>query len=209
MLSEKILRAILPDCRDPGAWARILNKLLEGSEVTTPAHVAEFLAHTGHESAHLNMMRENLNYSARGLRAVWPTRFPTAEVAASYARRPEQIANRVYANRLGNGSEESGDGWRYRGRGLIQITGKANYAAAGQELGLKLVERPALLEDPVHAASSALWFWQSRGLHLDTDDLLEDTRKINGGLNGLADRKALLERARAALGVKDVRLAHA
>jgi len=207
ILDSKKLKAILTDCRDPGTWARILNKVLPEYGVTKPEHLAEFIAHCGHESQHLNRLSENLNYSARGLTQVWPKRFPLIEIAAPFARRPEVIANYVYANRMGNGAPESGDGWKYRGRGILQITGKDNYGAIGRALGLKLIEFPQRLEDPLYAAKAAAWFWANRDLMVRSDDLVADTRRINGGLLGLDDRRVLWERAKQVLGVRDVQLA--
>ena len=174
---------------------------------TTPRRVAAWLATLAHESARFTRLVENLNYSAEGLAATWPARYadmigqPTA-TALRIARRQKDIANLTYAGRLGNGSAESGDGWRYRGRGLIQITGRSIYAASGIALGLDLVERPEQLEHPYTAALSAAEWWHRHGCNqrADTGDLAAVTRKVNGGLTGLDDRLKLYAAAMAYLG---------
>ena len=159
--------------------------------------MAAFIGQCGHESGGFKLKDENLSYSAERLMVVWPKRFPTIEVARKYSGKPEKLANRVYANRLGNGDEASGDGWRYRGRGLIQLTGKANYAAAGKYLGDDLVTYPGLVGEALYAALTAGWFWEVQKLNALADQLdhAAITRKINGGLHGLADRIARTEMA--------------
>lgn len=174
---------------------------------TAPRRVAAWLATIAHESARFTRLVENLNYSAEGLAATWPARYadmagqPT-QFAHKIARDPERIANHAYAGRLGNGSAGSGDGWRYRGRGLIQITGRSNYAASGLALGLDLLERPEQLEQPYTAALSAAEWWHRHGCNAlaDTGDLAAVTRKVNGGLAGLGDRLKLYAAAMAYLG---------
>lgn len=202
MLTASILRAALPAITQANAdrFATPLADACAEFGIDTPVRLAAFLAQVAHESANLARLVENLNYSAQGLLGVWPNRF-TPEAASALARQPERIANRVYAGRLGNGDEASGDGWRYRGRGLIQVTGKTNYAACGKALGLDLVGSPELLETPGPAARSAAWFWSSRGLNAPADrgDIEAITRTINGGLTGLADRKAHYAHVVAAL----------
>jgi putative chitinase len=190
-------------CRDTATWAKHL-ALAEPFGVNTSARWAAFIAQVGHESAQLTRLVENLSYSVRGLMATWPTRFPTTASTNTYARNPERLANFVYGKRLGNGPMESGDGWRYRGRGLIQVTGKANYAKAGEGLGLDLLERPALLELPDHATRSAAYFWQSNGMNELADEgtekaFKEITRRINGGFNGYEDRASLWAKAKVVL----------
>ena len=177
-------------------WCDPINAVIQRFKLDTRARAAAFLAQVGHESARLTRLVENLNYSAEGLVATWPKRFDT-KLAAQVARKPEQIANIVYAYRLGNGSQASGDGWKYRGRGLIQITGKSNYRDCGAVLGLDLLSNPSLLEIPTNAAMSVGWFWSTSGLNAlaDAGQFEIMTRRINGGLNGLADRKVLLARA--------------
>lgn len=152
--------------------------------------IAAFLAQCGHESLNLSRLSENLNYSKERLMAVWPGRF-NEYAAAVYQRDPEAIANNVYANRMGNGNENSGDGWKFHGRGYIQLTGRSNYTACGKDLELDLVNDPDLLTRPASAAMSAAWFWNSRRLNslADEGDIRGITRAINGGLNGFDDRR--------------------
>lgn len=158
-----------------------------------------WLAQLAHESAMFERMVESLNYTkAAQIRRTWPKRFANISAAAAFVRKPERLANFVYANRLGNGDAASGDGWKYRGRGLIQVTGKDNYSDAGEALGLPLLEEPELLEEPVRAADAAGWFWKSHGLNRFASNINACTRAINGGLNGLPDRMRLYNRASAA-----------
>lgn len=169
---------------------------MEEFEIDTPQRQAMFLAQCCHESAYFRAVSENLNYSADGLRRVFPKYFRDVDPNA-YARKPEKIANRVYANRMGNGNEASGDGWRFRGRGLIQLTGKNNYIACGEGLEMDLLEDPSYLETPEGAARSAAWFWWNNDLNqfADKDDIVTCTKRINGGTIGLDDRRALWTRA--------------
>jgi putative chitinase len=211
-LSKDSLGKILVRCQDPGGWAEILNPLLAARGLDEPRRLAAFLAQVGHESAHFNRLEENLNYSAAGLQRTWPKRFPTVAVATAYAGNRERIANRAYAGRLGNGDETSGDGWRYRGRGLIQLTGRANYEQADGSLKQGLVANPdSLAEDRVLAVQAALWFWDSRGLSALADahpgedeaaDFLQITRLINGKNMGQPERLSLWTTAKAVLGVE-------
>ena len=158
-----------------------------------------WLAQLAHESAMFERMVESLNYTkAAQIRRTWPKRFANNSAAVAFVSKPERLANFVYANRLGNGDAASGDGWKYRGRGLIQVTGKDNYRDAGEALGLPLLEEPELLEEPVHAADAAGWFWKSHGLNRFASNINDCTRAINGGLNGLPDRMRLYNRASAA-----------
>jgi putative chitinase len=152
---------------------------------------AAFLAQVAHESGGFNFTRENLNYSAKALQSVFRKYFPTEKDALAYERKPEQIANRVYANRMGNGDEKSGDGWLYRGRGLIQLTGKDNYSRFAKSIDKKLEEAIPYLETHEGAVASAAWFWTTNKLNTfcDRDDFVGLTRRINGGTNGLADRQ--------------------
>jgi len=201
-ISEQVIRNALPLCRDPAGWAPVLSAAMQHYEINTPARIASFLAQTGHESGQFNRLVESLNYTTpQRLMKVWPKRFPSEAIAAPYVRNEERLANFVYANRLGNGDAASGDGYKYRGRGLIQVTGRSNYAACGKALGLDLLNDPGLLIEPRYAALSAAWFWSSRGLNALADDRtgdddLEDftviTRTINGGTQGLKERLALL-----------------
>jgi putative chitinase len=161
-------------------------------EINTPKRQAMFLAQLLHESALLTATIENLNYSELGLVKVFKNYFDRNS-AKRYARQPEKIANRVYANRMGNGNEMSGDGWRFRGRGLIQLTGKDNYIACGKGLGVDLLKNPDYLLTTEGSTRSAGWFWKSRNLNrtADAGDILANTKIINGGTNGLEHRTSL------------------
>lgn len=206
-LTEAQLVRILPNARPvAGVFVSAINAAIARYRIDSPVRLAAFIAQIGHESAQLTRLVENLNYSAQGLANTWPGRYavdPQARVktpnasAAALARRPEAIANNAYAERIGNGPEASGDGWRYRGRGLIQITGRANYAAAGAALSLDLVAQPELLAQPEHAAMSAAQFWSINGLNqlADAGRFGDITRRINGGMTGQAERIALRDRA--------------
>ena len=163
-------------------------------QIVGAKRIAAFIAQVGHESSQLTRLVENLNYSADALRKTWPSRF-SVELAADVARKPEQIANIAYGNRMGNTA--LGDGWRYRGRGLTQITGKNNYRACGEALGLDLIAHPELLEKPQHACMSAAWFWATNGLNTlaDAGTFEAITQGVNGGQNGAADRQTLYAKA--------------
>jgi len=154
--------------------------------------VSAFLAHLGHESGDLKRITENLNYSAERLLVVFPKYFKTQEEALKYARQPTRIASRVYANRMGNGNEESGDGWKYRGRGLIQLTGKSNYQKFGKHIGMDLDEVILFLETPKGACISAGYYWSTNNCNGKTVE--QTSRIINGGTHGLEDRKGRYER---------------
>ena len=190
----------MPRC-DANLWAPALAGAMSEFDIATDLRVAAFLAQVAHESVELTRLIENLNYSAEGLLKTFPTHF-TPPQALSYARDPERIANHAYANRNGNGDEASGDGWLYRGRGPIQITGRANYRTAGAALGVKLELYPASATDPRIGARIAGWFWGSHGLNAlaDAEDTRTITHRINGGENGLAARQAYYATARAVFG---------
>ena len=180
-----------------------VNAALATYNIATPLRIAHFLAQVGHESGSLRLCEENLNYSAAGLLATWPNLFDAA-TAAAYAHQPEKIANRAYANRMSNGSEASGDGWRFKGRGLIQMTGRANYTlySASTKRDVVTDPNPALVASDAHlAVDVAGWYWSQHGLNqlADLDDCRTITRRINGGLNGLDDRLARLARAKSIL----------
>lgn len=179
-----------------------LNVVLPNKEINTSLRLCHFLAQIIHESGHFKYKSENLNYSAKALRSVFGKYFKTDAIANEYARKPEKIANRVYANRMGNGDEASGDGWKYRGRGLIQLTGKCNYDACGKAIGLDLLGNPDLLTESAEASVlAACWFWNKNGLNqfADKDDITTITKRINGGTNGLEDRKSNLSKAKCEL----------
>jgi putative chitinase len=171
------------------------------AEINTPLRQAAFIAQVAHESQGFSRFVENLNYRADRLLDVFGKYFTDSE-AQEFAHQPEKIANRVYANRLGNSDEASGDGWRYRGRGFIQLTGKDNYREAGKYLHLDLVGQPELVEGLEVGARVAAWYWASRNLnpYADRGQFDTITKRINGGLNGLLDRRAYYKRAKEALG---------
>jgi putative chitinase len=171
-------------------WHGALAQALPDYDINTPERVAAFMAQTAHESGEYRAIKENLNYRAASLRKVFPKYFPTDELAAAYAQKPEKIANRVYANRMGNGPEESGDGYRYCGRGLIQLTGKNNYQAFADSIEITPEEVSEFLATFEGAVQSACWFWEANNLNqwADKGDIVTLTKRINGGTIGLEDR---------------------
>lgn len=174
--------------------------------VDTPQRIAMYLAQTFHESALCKRTEENLNYSADGLLKTFPKYFKTRDIAEAYARKPEKIANRVYANRMGNGNEASGDGWKYRGRGYIMLTGKSNYEQFSKyDLCTKdVMKNPdSVAKYPLNQVCS-MWFWEKNNLNeiADTEDVDKATKVINGGTNGLSDRKLLYRRFAREFGIK-------
>ena len=172
--------------------------LLNKYEVNTPLRLSHFLAQAEHESG-LKPIQENLNYSAERLLVIFPKYFKTLEQAKLYARQPEKIANKVYANRMGNGDEASGDGWKYRGRGFIQLTGLSNYTQLSKATKIDYINAPDMLLSESDALIGTLWFWSLNKLNsfADKDDILSITKKINGGQNGLAHRQELLAKYKA------------
>lgn len=184
------LKEMLP--RNPyiDNWYKAVNEILPEYDINTPKRVAAFLAQCAHESGGFIFLKENLNYKAASLRKVFPKYFPTDELAAQYANKPEKIANRVYANRMGNGDEASGDGWRYCGRGLIQLTGKDNYTFFAASIEVPIQEATEYLETFEGAVQSACFFWDQNNLNqwADKGDILTLTKRINGGTIGLEDR---------------------
>ena len=203
LIDELQLKDCLPEASDQAIanFAQAIDDTLQEFDISTPQRIAAFLAQVGHESGSLKFIKENLNYSAQGLTKTFPKYF-TPELANQYQRNPEAIANRVYANRMGNGPEESGDGWAFRGRGLIQVTGRTNYQACGDFLGVDLISDPSYLESPEGAARSAGWYWTSRNLNAlaDVGDMKQITKKINGGFIGLEDRMKHYHHALEVLG---------
>ncbi len=171
-------------------WFSALSEILPEYEINTPQRVAAFLAQCAHESGGFIFLKENLNYKAASLRKVFPKYFPTDELAAQYANKPEKIANRVYGGRMGNGPEESGDGYKFCGRGLIQLTGKDNYTFFAASLDIPLDEASEYLETFEGAVQSACFFWEQNNLNqwADKGDILTLTKRINGGTIGLEDR---------------------
>ncbi|MEI7064762.1 glycoside hydrolase family 19 protein [Dickeya chrysanthemi] len=198
---KKVMTAASAD--DLALFQPALQQECNTAGINTPLRFAHFIAQVAHESNELRARVENLNYSAKGLRSVFGRYFTTEEMAAQCERKPESIANIVYANRLGNGATETGDGWKYRGRGLIQLTGRDNYRTCGSAIGQDLVTNPDLIsQNPEVSVAAAIWFWKKNGLSelADQDDINTITRRINGGLNGLADRKNYLAKAKRAFG---------
>ena len=183
-------------------WYGVLEQLLDDYDINTPLRVAHFIAQCAHESGNFVFIKENLNYKAASLRKTFGKYFPTDELAAQYANRPERIANRVYASRMGNGDEASGDGYRYCGRGLIQLTGKDNYTFFAGSLGITVEEASEYLATFEGAAQSACWYWEQNNLNrfADANDVKGLTRAINGGQIGIIDREEHTRHALHVLG---------
>jgi putative chitinase len=183
---------IIPRVKNPQEWHTSLLEVLPQYDITDIARTAAFMAQCAHESGGFTMLSENLNYSAQGLMGVFKKYFPTLELANAYARQPEKIANRVYGGRMGNGPESSGEGYKFRGRGLIQLTGKDNYRRCSEYLfeDWTLLEVPDCLTQPYYALHSACWFWSANKLNTlaDQQDIRMMTKRINGGFIGLEDR---------------------
>lgn len=181
-------------------WLAPLEEIFAKYDISTAIRQACFMGQCAHESGNFKTLQENLNYSAEGLMKTWPSRFPTKEFADQYARQPAKIAGKVYNGRLGNTSEE--EAAKYLGRGLIQLTGKENYGNCGLGIGVDLLADPTLLLDPRYAALSAGWFWNKKGLNslADASDIETMTKRINGGLIGLDDRKTKIAKALSVLG---------
>lgn len=207
LLTKPLLIRIFPNVvrskLDIDLMVDVLNDVFDNPNgLSTLNRRASFLAQCAHESGQFTVVSENLNYSAVALQKVFKKYFPTPELANAYARKPQMIANRVYANRMENGPESSGDGWRYRGRGFIQITGKRNYRLAGKNLGINLLEDPDYVSrSPIGAIESALWFWTVNNLNTfaDHDDIKGQTLVINGGYNGLEERVQYYAKAKQIL----------
>ena len=187
------LRQIIPNNPYVEQWCEALNKILPDYDINTPQRVAAFIAQCAHESGGFTALKENLNYRAASLRKIFPKYFTTDALAEQYASLPnkqEAIANRIYASRMGNGDETSGDGWRYCGRRLIQLTGKSNYTRFANSIDTPVEEIPEYLQTFEGAIQSACWFWETNNLnqYADTNDILTMTKRINGGTIGLEDR---------------------
>ena len=183
-------------------WHEVLDQLLPDYDINTPLRVAHFIAQCAHESGNFVFIKENLNYRADSLMKTFKRYFPTLELAQQYEKKPEKIANRVYANRMGNSDEASGDGWRYCGRGLIQLTGKDNYTFFAGSLGISVEDASEYLATFEGAAQSACWYWEQNNLNrfADANDVKGLTRAINGGYIGLEDRQKHTEHALHVLG---------
>jgi len=200
-ITKEQLSQLIPKNPYIDQWFEALSVLLPDYEINTPNRIAAFIAQCAHESASFTALHENLNYRSETLSKVWPKKFP-ASIAQQYAHKPEAIANRAYASRMGNGDEASGDGWRYCGRGLIQLTGKDNYTAFADSIGITPEEVSDYVQTFEGAAQSACWFWESNNLnqYADSGDIETMTKRINGGTLGLEDRKKHYEHAKHILG---------
>jgi putative chitinase len=200
------LQQIIPQNTHVEHWFEALSTILPDYEIDTPQRCAAFLAQCAHESGGFNAIQENLNYRAVTLRKVFPKYFPTDALAEEYANKPnkqEAIANRVYANRMGNGPEESGDGFRYCGRGLIQLTGKQNYSKFAESIDTPVEQVTEFLQTFEGCVQSAAWFWEANNLnqYADSGDILTMTKRINGGTIGLEDRQKHYHHALQVFGV--------
>lgn len=200
-LTEKQLTELFPTNKNIKELCLSLNTILPKYEINTVNRVAGFLAQCGHESANFTVLRENLNYSAKGLLVTFPKYFRPTSLAEQYARQPEKIANRVYANRMSNGNELSGDGYKYRGRGAIQLTGKDNYTLFSKSINKSIDDTIKYLETLDGAMESACWFWTTRRLNptCDRNDIFAMSKLVNGGTKGLDDRKSRYEKAKKVL----------
>jgi putative chitinase len=201
--TKQQLKEMIPKNPYVDQWYEAISEILPEYEITTPQRVAAFLAQCAHESGGFVFLKENLNYKAASLRRVFPKYFPDDATAARYAGKQEMIANRVYANRMGNGDEDSGDGWRYCGRGLIQLTGKNNYTFFAGSLDIPVEEASEYLQTFEGAVQSACFFWEQNKLNqwADKGDILTLTKRINGGTIGLEDRIRHYEHALHIFGV--------
>ena len=190
MITQQQLKEMVHGINYADHWTTVLQQLLPDYEINTPKRIAAFIAQCAHESGGFRFLKENLNYKAESLLKVFPKYFPDMATAKAYEKKPEKIANRVYANRMGNGNEASGDGWRYCGRGLIQLTGKDNYSWFAGSIQVSVEEAAEYLQTFEGAAQSACWFWETNNLNKEADagDIKLMTRKINGGFIGLDDR---------------------
>lgn len=205
MITVSQLKQLLPKNPYVEHWHHALEQLFPDYDINTPRRMAAFVAQCAHESGGFMVLKENLNYKAASLRKIFPKYFPTDQIAQEYASKPnkqEAIANRIYANRMGNGDEASGDGFRYCGRGLIQLTGKSNYQSFADSLEMRVEDVPEYLATFEGAAQSACWFWESNNLNqwADKGDILTLTKRINGGVIGLEDRIKHYEHALHVIG---------
>lgn len=203
ILSRNQLAQLIPGNPYVDYWHSAMDRCLPDYDINTPQRIAMFVAQCAHESGNFRVLKENLNYRAESLTKVWPRHFPNLDIARQYAHKQEAIANRAYANRMGNGDEASGDGWRYCGRGLIQLTGKDNYTRFAMSIETPVEEIPAYLGTFEGAVQSACWFWETNNLNqwCDQGDVLTVTKKINGGTLGLADRQKHYQHALHVLGL--------
>ena len=205
MVTQEVIKAIAPEARlnNVTEMLKYINPILSKYKLDTPLVVAHFLSQLAHESGGFNRLEENLMYSSEGLMKTFSKYFPNKELADKYARKKELIANRVYANRMENGDEASGDGWKYRGRGYIQLTGRYNYELYGKKIGIDLVTNPDKAMEVKTALELASCYFVTVGCvgAAKNDNCKAVTKLINGGYIGLAHRQALLDRAKKALGI--------
>ena len=178
-------------------WLDPLNDTFAKYDISTPQRQACFIGQCQHESTNFTKLEEGLNYSASRLMAVWPSRFPSLDVANQYANNPEKLANKVYGGRADLGNTEDGDGFKFHGRGIYQLTGRSNYTVCGEALGVPFADTPELILQPEWAVMSAGWFWNKKNLNslADSKDYETMTKRINGGLNGFDDRKLKIAKA--------------
>jgi len=205
MLTLNQLKQLLPRNQHVSYWHHALEQLLSDYEINTPRRMAAFIAQCAHESGGFTTLKENLNYKPMSLRKLFPKYFDTDELAQQYCSKPNKqaaIANRIYANRMGNGDEASGDGYRFSGRGLIQLTGRATWQEFADSIETSLTDLDEYMQTFEGACQSACFFWESRKLnqYADAGDIVTLTRKINGGTIGLEDRKKHYEHALHILG---------
>ena len=205
MLTLSQLKQLLPKNPYVEHWHHALEQLFPDYDINTPKRMAAFIAQCAHESGGFMILKENLNYKPATLRKIFPKYFPNDQIAQEYASKPNKqvaIASRVYANRMGNGDEASQEGWKFCGRGLIQLTGRSNYQAFADSLEMSIDDVPEYLATFEGAAQSACWFWETNKLNqwADAGDILTLTKRINGGTIGLEDRKKHYEHALHVLG---------
>ena len=205
MLTLSQLKQLLPKNPYVEHWHHALEQLFPDYDINTPKRMAAFIAQCAHESGGFMVLKENLNYKAATLRKIFPKYFPNDQIAQEYASKPNKqvaIASKVYANRMGNGDEASQEGWKFCGRGLIQLTGRSNYQAFADSLEMSIDDVPEYLATFEGAAQSACWFWETNKLNqwADAGDILTLTKRINGGTIGLEDRKKHYEHALHVLG---------
>lgn len=205
MLTLSQLKQLLPKNPYVEHWHHALEQLFPDYDINTPRRMAAFIAQCAHESGGFMVLKENLNYKAATLRKIFPKYFPNDQIAQEYASKPNKqvaIASRVYANRMGNGDEASQEGWKFCGRGLIQLTGKSNYQAFADSLEMSIDDVPEYLATFEGASQSACWYWESQKLNqwADASDILTLTKRINGGTIGLEDRKKHYDHALHVLG---------
>lgn len=205
MLTLSQLKQLLPKNPYVEHWHHALEQLFPDYDINTPKRMAAFIAQCAHESGGFMVLKENLNYKAATLRKIFPKYFPNDQIAQEYASKPNKqvaIASKVYANRMGNGDEASQEGWKFCGRGLIQLTGRSNYQAFADSLEMSIDDVPEYLATFEGAAQSACWFWETNKLNqwADAGDILTLTKRINGGTIGLEDRKKHYDHALHVLG---------